>query len=82
MASPREFALPERSRRGQTPSYYDRAYPRTTYGSELDGFAIRFSAVVERDLASFFRHWVYPLSTAAEATIRGFGYQEWLPPGW
>ena len=43
-------------------SYYDRAYPRTTYGSELDGFAIRFSAVVERDLASFFRHWVYPLS--------------------
>ena len=63
-------------------SYYDRAYPRTTYGSELDGFAIRFSAVVERDLASFFRHWVYPLSPAAAATIRGFGYQEWLPPGW
>ena len=62
--------------------YYDPAYPRTTYGSELDGFAIRFSAVVERDLASFFRHWVYPLSPAAEATIRGFGYQEWLPPGW
>ena len=63
-------------------SYYDPAYPRSTYGGELDGFAIRLSAVVERDLVGFFRHWEYPLSGAAATTILGFGYEEWLPPGW
>lgn len=63
-------------------SYYDPAYPRSTYGGELDGFAIRFSAVVQRDLVRFFRHWEYPLSDSAAATIGGFGHEEWLPPGW
>ncbi|WP_420637385.1 M60 family metallopeptidase [Candidatus Palauibacter sp.] len=63
-------------------SYYDPAYPRSTYGGELDGFAIRFSAIVQRDLVRFLRHWEYPLSESAEATIRSFGLEEWLPPGW
>jgi len=63
-------------------SYYDSEYPRSTYGGGLDGFAIRFSAIVERDPVGFFQHWEYPLSESAEATIRSFGYEEWLPPGW
>ena len=63
-------------------SYYDPAYPRSRYGGHLDGFAIRFSAVVQRDLVSFFRRWEYPLSGSAEATIREFGFEVWLPPGW
>ena len=63
-------------------SYYDPAYPRSTYGGYLDGFAIRFSAIVKRDLVSFFRRWEYPLSESAAATIRSFGFAEWLPPGW
>ena len=63
-------------------SYYDPAFPRSTYGGALDGFAIRFSAIVRRDLVGFFRHWGYPLSGSAAATIRGFGHEQWLPPGW
>ena len=63
-------------------SYYDPAYPRSTYGGGLDGFAIRFSAIVQRDPVGFFRHWEYPLSESAAETIRGFGYEDWLPPGW
>ena len=63
-------------------SYFDPAYPRSTYGGALDGFAIRFSAVVQRDLVGFFQRWEYPLSQSAAATIRSFGYQQWLPPGW
>lgn len=63
-------------------SYYDPAYPRETYGSELDGFAIRFSAMIERDLVAFLRHWQYPLSDSAADVISGFEYEEWLPPGW
>ena len=63
-------------------SYSDPAYPRSTYGGALDGFAIRFSAVVQCDLPDFFRPWEYPLSRSAEATIRGFGFEVWLPPGW
>ena len=63
-------------------SYYDPAYPRSTYGGELDGFAIRFSAIVQRDLIGFFRHWEYPLSESAAASIRSFGLEAWLPPGW
>ena len=63
-------------------SYYDPEYPRSIYGGGLDGFAIRFSAVVERDPVGFFRHWEYPLSESAADTIRSFGYEEWLPPGW
>ena len=63
-------------------SYYDPAYPRAAFGEKFDGFAIRFSAIVQRDLVSFFRHWEYPLSDTAAATIRSFGFEEWLPPGW
>ena len=63
-------------------SYYDSAYPRSTYGGKLDGFAIRFSAIVQRDLVGFFRRWEYPLSGSAAGTIRSLGLEEWLPPGW
>ena len=63
-------------------SYYDPSYPRSTYGGSLDGFAIRFSAIVQRDLVAFFRQWEYPLSESAAATIAGFGFDPWLPPGW
>ncbi len=63
-------------------SYFDPSYPRSTYGGSLDGFAIRFSAIVKRDLVAFFRRWEYPLSESASATIRSFGLEEWLPPGW
>ncbi len=63
-------------------SYYDSAYPRSIYGGAFDGFAIRFSAIVKRDLVSFFERWDYPLSASAARTIRSFGFEEWLPPGW
>ncbi len=63
-------------------SYYDPAYPRATYSGSLDGFAIRFSAIVKRDLVAFFRRWEYPLSDSAAVTIRSFGLEAWLPPGW
>ena len=63
-------------------SYYNPDYPRDVYGSFMDGFAIRFSVISGRDLTSFFRRWEYPMSDEAEATIQGFGFEEWLPPGW
>lgn len=63
-------------------SYYDPAYPREVYGGHIDGFAIRFSAIVQRDLTGFFQHWEYPLSEQAVARIRSFGYEAWMPPGW
>ena len=63
-------------------SYFDPAYPRSMFGGRLDGFAIRFSAIVERDLVSFFEYWNYPLTESAAATIRSFGHLGWLPPGW
>jgi hypothetical protein len=63
-------------------SYYDPAYPREEYGGHLDGFAIRFSAIVERDLTGFFEHWQYPLSEGAASKIRSFGFECWMPPGW
>lgn len=63
-------------------SYYDPAFPREEYDGHLDGFAIRFSAIVQRDLTGFFRPWEYPLSEEAAAKIRSFGYEPWMPPGW
>ena len=63
-------------------SYYNPAYPRTSDGEFMDGFAIRFSATVERDLSSFFQRWEYPLSEDAVSRIRELGHTEWLPPGW
>ena len=63
-------------------SYYLPEYPREEYGDHLDGFAIRFSVMVERDLIAFFEHWEYPMSEAAAATIRSFELEAWMPPGW
>lgn len=63
-------------------SYYDPAFPREEFGGFMDGFAIRFSAIVERDLSPYFLHWEYPISADAVEVIRGLGHEEWLPPGW
>ena len=63
-------------------SYYSSDYPVSSYGEFMDGFAIRFSVMVERDLSGFFEHWEYPISVSAVETIETFGYDPWLPPGW
>ncbi len=63
-------------------SYYSSAYPRDTYGGFMDGFAIRYSAVNQRDISEFLTRWDYPVSESALATIRNFDYPVWLPPGW
>ena len=63
-------------------SYYNESYPREAFGEFMDGFAIRFSALVQKDLAGFFEHWEYPMSPSAASKIRSFGHEEWLPPGW
>ena len=63
-------------------SYYSSEYPVQQYGEFMDGFAIRFSAIVERDLVGFFNHWEYPMSSDAADTIQEFGYEPWLPEGW
>lgn len=63
-------------------SYYSENYPVSVYGEFMDGFAIRFSVVVEKDLVGFFEHWEYPMSSDAADTIQSFGFEPWLPPGW
>lgn len=63
-------------------SYYDPAYPRADYGSFMDGFAMRFSALAGRDITPFLQHWGYPLSGGAAADIQAWGLEPWLPPGW
>lgn len=63
-------------------SYYDQAYSREECGGRLDGFAIRVSAIVPRDLTGFFAHWSYPVSEETVAKIRSFGFEAWMPPGW
>ena len=63
-------------------SYYADDYPRDTFGGFMDGFAIRFSVIVGRDLTGFFEHWGYPMSPQAGIAIRGLGLPEWMPPGW
>ena len=63
-------------------SYYSEDYSRESYGSFMDGFAIRFSALSKRDLTRFFEHWEYPVSAEAAATIRSFGNDVWMPEGW
>jgi len=63
-------------------SYYDEAYPRAEFGGFMDGFALRFSQVVDRDLTAFFDHWEYPMSAEARQTIQSWGRPTWLPPGW
>ena len=63
-------------------SYYQAQYPRAEYGSFMDGFAIRMSAITERNLADFFEHWEYPMSAEAGQTIRNMGHATWMPPGW
>lgn len=63
-------------------SYYNPEFSRGAHGSFMDGFAIRMSVITQRDLADFFEHWDYPMSSSAAATIRGYGFESWLPPGW
>jgi hypothetical protein len=63
-------------------SHYSPAYSDELDGLYLDGFAIRFSRIVGRDLTAFFDHWEYPLSDPARARISSLGLTEWLPPGW
>jgi hypothetical protein len=63
-------------------SYYSIDYPTAEYGEFMDGFAIRFSSIVERDLVGFFEHWEYPMNSAAADTIHDFGFDPWIPSGW
>ena len=63
-------------------SYYDPAYPRETHGSFMDGFALRFSAIVGRDITPFLDAWEYPLSNEARAQVQTWGLPDWMPPGW
>ena len=63
-------------------NYFDPAYPREEYGSFMDGFAIRMSAITQRNLADFFEHWEYPMSAEAGQTIRNMNHTTWMPPGW
>ncbi|MEC8051837.1 MAG: M60 family metallopeptidase [Myxococcota bacterium] len=63
-------------------SYYSPEFSRGSHGSFMDGFAIRMSVITQRDLADFFEHWEYPMSSSAAATIRGYGFENWLPEGW
>ena len=63
-------------------SYYDPAYPRADYGSYMDGFALRFSAITGRDLTPFFDHWQYPMSADTRSEIQSWSLPQWLPPGW
>ena len=63
-------------------SYYSPEFSRDAHGSFMDGFAIRMSVITQRDLAGFFEHWEYPMSSTAAATIRGYGFEAWLPEGW
>ena len=63
-------------------SYYSIEYPTAEYGEFMDGFAIRFSSIVEKDLVGFFEHWEYPMSPAVADTIHEFGFDPWIPSGW
>ena len=63
-------------------SYYSPEFSRGAHGSFMDGFAIRMSVITQRDLAEFFEHWEYPMSSSAATTIRGYGFEVWLPEGW
>ncbi|MBX2799987.1 MAG: M60 family metallopeptidase [Myxococcales bacterium] len=63
-------------------SYYDEAYPRGTYGSFMDGYALRMSAITGRDLTDFLERWEYPMSAEARDRIRSWALPTWLPPGW
>ena len=63
-------------------SYHNPPNPRSITGSKLHGFAIRLSAIVQHDPVGLFRHWEYPLSDSAATTIRSFGLESWIPPGW
>ena len=63
-------------------SYYSPEFTRGAHGSFMDGFAIRMSVITQRDLTDFFEHWEYPMSSSAAATIRGYGFEKWLPEGW
>jgi len=63
-------------------SYYDDAYPRSEYGSFMDGFALRFSAISGHDITPFLAAWDYPMSAETPGTVQSWALPEWLPPGW
>ena len=64
------------------PEIYPSLFSEEQVSEFMDGFAIRYSAIVERDLVAFFNHWEYPMSDDAATTIQSFGYETWLPEGW
>ena len=63
-------------------SYYALEFPEEDYGVFMDGFASRFSQIVERDITPFLDHWEYPLSDEGRARVRRMRLPAWLPPGW
>jgi hypothetical protein len=63
-------------------SYYSSDFPRDRFDGFMDGFAIRFSAIAQRDITPFLDHWAYPLSEQGRNRVLGMGLQPWLPPGW
>ena len=63
-------------------SYYAPEFPEEDYGVFMDGFASRFSQIVERDITPFLDHWEYPLSDEGRARVRRMRLPAWLPPGW
>jgi hypothetical protein len=63
-------------------SYYSDQYPADRFGLFMDGFAIRFSAIAQRDITPFLVHWEYPLSDQGLASVQSMNLQPWMPPGW
>ncbi len=63
-------------------SYYSPDFPEQDYGVFMDGFAARFSHVVQRDITPFLDHWEYPLSDEGRTRVRRMRLPPWLPPGW
>ncbi len=63
-------------------SYYDPAYPRAQYLGNMDGFAVRMSAISGRDLTAYLDGLGYPLSTTAREKIAQLSLPSWLPEGW
>ncbi|MDE0882516.1 MAG: M60 family metallopeptidase [Myxococcota bacterium] len=63
-------------------SYYSDQYPADRFGLFMDGFAIRFSAIAQRDITPFLVHWEYPLSDEGLASVQSMNLQPWMPPGW
>ena len=63
-------------------SYYSADFPEDDYGVFMDGFAARFSHIVQRDITPFLDHWEYPLSDEGRTRVQRMRLADWLPPGW